>query len=230
MLFLISNTHTSKLTRQRRVLQYTRLLNWRLWLAPGLTRYHPNKSLKCISISVSGPFRSSKEKFQLRTDNTACGKENPVSQPFTHKGRRLYLVDEHHAYHAKAHLVPEGLVVPPFCSSLRPWWNQSRVLESSQSRFSVISECGNIGGRGNGGKWAAWECVQRSNSCVKIILLRVKRRKAYVTKYNLDTCLIVIGHRLDTDELYNICHPNIYMKHGLWESLLRMSHKTAHYS
>ena len=54
-----------------------------------------------------------------------------------------------------------------------------------------------------------------SVTSVEIILLRVKRRKAYVTKYNLDTCLIVIGHRLDTDELYNICHPNMYMKHGL---------------
>ena len=52
--------------------------------------------------------------------------------------------------------------------------------------------------------------------------------KAYVTKYNLDTCLIVIGHILDTDELYNICQPHMYMKHGLWESLLRMSHTTAH--
>ena len=50
---------------------------------------------------------------------------------------------------------------------------------------------------------------------VEIILLRIKRRKAYVTKNNLDACLIVIGHRLDTDELYNICHPNMYMKHGL---------------
>ena len=50
---------------------------------------------------------------------------------------------------------------------------------------------------------------------VEIILLRVKRRQAYVTKYNLEACLIVIGHRLDTDELYNICHPNMYMKHGL---------------
>ena len=39
--------------------------------------------------------------------------------------------------------------------------------------------------------------------------------KAYVTKYNLDACLIIIGHRLDTDELYNIYHPNMYMKHGL---------------
>ena len=50
---------------------------------------------------------------------------------------------------------------------------------------------------------------------VEIILLRVKRRQAYVTKYNLDACLIIIGHRLDTDELYKICHPNMYMKHGL---------------
>ena len=50
---------------------------------------------------------------------------------------------------------------------------------------------------------------------VEIILLHVKRRQAYVTKYNLNACLIVIGHRLDTDELYNICHPNMYMKHGL---------------
>ena len=50
---------------------------------------------------------------------------------------------------------------------------------------------------------------------VEIIQLRVKRRQAYVTKYNLDACLIVIGHRLDTDELYNICHPNMYMKHEL---------------
>ena len=50
---------------------------------------------------------------------------------------------------------------------------------------------------------------------VEFILLHVKRRWACVTKYNLDTCLIVIGHRLDTDELYNICHPNMYMKHGL---------------
>ena len=50
---------------------------------------------------------------------------------------------------------------------------------------------------------------------VEIILLCVKRQQAYVTKYNLDACLIVIGHRLDTDELYNICHPNKYMKHGL---------------
>ena len=46
-------------------------------------------------------------------------------------------------------------------------------------------------------------------SCVEIILLRVKRRWAYVTKYNLDACLIVI----DIDELYNICQPNMYMKH-----------------
>ena len=44
---------------------------------------------------------------------------------------------------------------------------------------------------------------------VEIILLRVKRRQAYVTKCNLDACLIVIGHRLDTDKLYNICHPNM---------------------
>ena len=49
----------------------------------------------------------------------------------------------------------------------------------------------------------------------EIILLHVKCRQAYATKYNLDACLIVIGHRLDIDELYNICHPNMYMKHGL---------------
>ena len=50
---------------------------------------------------------------------------------------------------------------------------------------------------------------------VEIILLRVKRWKTYVTKYNLDACLIIVGHRLDTDELYNICQPNMYIKHGL---------------
>ena len=50
---------------------------------------------------------------------------------------------------------------------------------------------------------------------VKIILLRVKRQWAYVTTSIIDACLIVIGHKLDTDELYNICHPNMYMKHGL---------------
>ena len=49
----------------------------------------------------------------------------------------------------------------------------------------------------------------------KLYCYALSADKAYVTKYNLDACLIVIGHRLDTDELYNICHPNIYMKHGL---------------
>ena len=49
----------------------------------------------------------------------------------------------------------------------------------------------------------------------KLYCYALSADKAYVTKYNLDTCLIVIGHRLDTDELYNICHPNMYMKHGL---------------
>ena len=51
---------------------------------------------------------------------------------------------------------------------------------------------------------------------VEIILLRVKHWKTYVTKYNLDACLIIVCHRLDTDELYNhICQPNMYIKHGL---------------
>ena len=49
----------------------------------------------------------------------------------------------------------------------------------------------------------------------KLYCYALSADKAYVTKYNLDACLIIIGHRLDTDELYNICHPNMYMKHVL---------------